>query len=201
MRVIAASICVILLTACTQNPTITSIEEHSTAPSEESLIYRAFIRKHGEEDWKRSCSHVVVDTAPLPVSTKDPTYLFHLEPETPPIELLHRLTSLKEHVSISVPGEPFFIPVDHRVMNAMFRQSCSVEEMRQLKCGWLQFKQLYGSACGIWRFSPIVFTAQRNAAIFRYDLSVYRWTEGGYAYMRLTQGKWKLISIGVEFVS
>jgi hypothetical protein len=201
MRSIAVSVCVIALTACGKNLPPQLIEQIPTGPSAETSVYRAFVRQHYEQDWKSFCPHAAIDSEPLGVDTRDLAPLFNLELEKPPTELVHRLTAPKEDSSVSVAGEAFFIPVDHRVLAAMFGQSCSVEEMRKLGCGWLQFNQLYGSACGAWRFSHVAFNTQRNEALFRYDLGVYHWVEGGYGYMRLLNGKWSLIGVGVEFVS
>jgi hypothetical protein len=83
----------------------------------------------------------------------------------------------------------------------MFRENCSIEDMQQLKCGWLQFKQQYGSSCGHWHFSHVAFDPTHTQALLHYDLHVYHWFENGWALMRMQNGRWKLASTGVKAVS
>jgi hypothetical protein len=200
MRAVFSTVLTFLLVSC-KAPIRQDLSPVAT-PNAEALVYRAFVRDHFEKDWKTSCPHAVLDSSALPIEARDPTQQFYLQPEKPPSELTKHLMNLaNDHRAISAGSDPFYIPVDDRVLSVMFRQPCSVEDMQQLRCGWLQFKQLYGAACGTWRFSHVAFNTQQDEALFRYDLGVYHWAEGGWAYMRRRDGQWKLISVGVEFVS
>jgi len=198
---VAVSICAISLTAC-KKPQISPLTPiYSLQSSAEARVYRAFVKNHYEDNWKAFCPHAVLVTKPLSAETRDPSRLFSLQPDKPTNELIQQLNKTNDPQFVSLGNDTFFIPVDNEVINAMFRQPCSIEDAQQLRCGWLQFRQQYGAACGAWRFSHVVFNAQQDEALFRYDLGVYHWAEGGWAYMRRRDGQWRLISVGVEFVS
>ena len=204
MRQILVVNCIslIFLTAC--NVHRTTIPPHTYRPDNslaEIVVYRAFLKNHLEQDWKTSCSHAVLDLEPLQPENKNPTQWFYLQSAAPSQKLSELfLTVEQDRRSLAVRPGSFFIPVDNAVLKTMFSQNCSIMEMQQLKCGWLQFKQLYGSSCGHWHFSHIAF-GPNHQALFRYELHVYHWFENGWALMQERNGKWNLTSVGVESIS
>jgi hypothetical protein len=154
-----ACICLFALIACNANRNVAPRAETELATtSDETEVYRAFIRNHFEDDWKTSCPHAVLDTTPVEPENKNPAQWFNLESVKPSSTLIEQfLTIEQDQHPLTTWRNSFFIPVDDAVLKTMFSESCSVEDMQQLKCGWLQFKQLYGQSCGHWHFSHIAF--------------------------------------------
>lgn len=200
---VLAGICLITLTACNEHhSTIPLVASRQDNSSDEIALYRAFIKNHFEDDWKTSCPHAVLDTKPLEPENKNPAQWFYLQPAKPSSELSKRfLETEQDQHPLSIGHSSFFIPVDDAVLKAMFSENCSIEDMQQLKCGWLQFKELYGTSCGHWHFSHVAFNSDHTQALLRYDLHVYHWFENGWALMQKQNGQWSVASVGVESIS
>lgn len=205
MRLIPVIVCFCLsaLTACNANRAISPLVATGLDnTSDETAVYRAFVRNHLEDDWKTNCPHAVLDTEPLKPENKNPTQWFYLEPLKPSKELSGRFLIVEQdRHPLIIERNSFFIPVDDAVLKTMFSESCSIKNMQQLRCGWLQFKQLYGNSCGHWHFSHVAFNPEQNQALLRYDLHVCHWFENGWALMQKQNGRWQLTSVGVESVS
>lgn len=205
MRLIPIIVCICLssLAACNvHRPTSPLVATSRDNASAETAVYRAFIKNQLEDAFKTSCPHAVLDTTPLEPENKNPTQWFYLEPIKPSKELSERFLVVEhDRHRFITERNSFFIPVDDAVLKTMFSESCSIKDMQQLKCGWLQFKQLYGSSCGHWHFSHVAFNPEQNQALLRYDLHVYHWFENGWALMQKQNGRWHLTSVGVESIS
>jgi hypothetical protein len=205
MRLIRAAISVILvsLAGCHQyksgdTPAPAKVDVSQT----EEKVYRAFIASHLEDDFKTHCAHAVLDTQPLAPDRRDPTQWFALEPLKPPSGLIQQFSVVQRNqIPLVVAANSFFIPVDDAVLGAMFRENCSLDDMKKMKCGWLQFRELYADACGHWHFSHVAFSQMQDEALMRYDLHDYHWFEDGWALLRRVNGSWKLVGAGIEAVS
>ena len=128
---VAVSICAISLTAC-KKPQISPLTPiYSLQSSAEARVYRAFVKNHYDDDWKAFCPHAVLVTKPLSAETRDPSRLFSLQPDKPTNELIQQLNKTNDPQFVSLGNDTFFIPVDNEVINAMFRQPCSIEDAQQ----------------------------------------------------------------------
>ena len=175
----------------------------SPTDSSEAAIYKSFVKQH--TTWAGGCESAVLDSDALPIAEGFQQYAFSRERVKPPKELvalLSQSTSSSSFMPLQATGEPFFMVVDHAILENLFsEEKCQMGDMQQHKCGWLKFKDDFGNACGYWQFSHVTFNAGQTQALVRYSLSILRWGEGGWVYFRREKGQWRVASVSVSYTT
>jgi hypothetical protein len=165
----------------------------------ELTVYQAFVQEHCA--WAGGCLKAVLDMQPLPaIDVADP-HKFFQEPR-PSLELINQYRKAQKSLAPFLAAQnSFFVATAHSGLKDIFPEPCLLQDAKAHKCGWLRFKDAYGNACGVWQFSHIGFNQDQNEAMFQYQLSIYHWGESGWTFLRLQDGHWKLMSVGVTSVT